>query len=248
MAGKISAVLAKKEAEVYRAQGLHKEALKLYARLLESTPHIDASIRAAVQSQMEGICKELDDFKSQRAQPLSAREISQIKEGWGRNASQVDILVCAHAFCQVGAYADALGEIKRLLQMGTAVSVLLELLAVCVVHQYEAPDLPSALNRLLREVSLERDRAQALQIELAAQLESHADGGHALALYRHLQMDSEIADRIQDRLDALSARLQSPPPTDKAAAVEPEAGHRRSPRRGLFSFLKRNSLPPSSKA
>ena len=113
MAGKITTVLAKKEAEVYRAQGLHKEALKLYSRLLSSTPHIDPAIKTAIQSQMEGIHKELGDFSSEREQPLSAMEISRIKKGWSHNASQADILVCAHAFCQVGVYEEALKEIKE---------------------------------------------------------------------------------------------------------------------------------------
>lgn len=245
MAGKISAVLAKKEAEVYRAQGLHKEALKLYARLLESTPHIDAAIRTAVQTQMEGICKELDDFKNQREQPLSVREISQIKEGWGRDASQVDILVCAHAFCQVGAYEDALEEIKRLLQMGNTDSALIGPLADCLIHHCEARDLPAMVNRMIQEVSLERDKAQTLQIELAERLESHSAGDHALALYRQLEQDPEMVGRIQDRLNALAARLQSPSLAD-AAAAEPEAGRPRLRPGGLFSFLKRNSSPSSS--
>jgi tetratricopeptide (TPR) repeat protein len=228
MVGKISAVLAKKEAEVYRAQGLHKEALRLYSRLLTSTPNIDRAIKVAIRAQMQGIHKELDDFCNQRNQPLSAQEISKIKDGWGDDACSLDILVCAHAFCQVGAYDDALEEIKRLLKLGFIGAPLFGPLADCLIHLNEARDLPAAVSGLIQDASLDEEKAATVQIELAAQLESQTDGRHALALYRHLEQDPEMGVRSQSRLSALTARLQASAPdtTDESmphAAVVSES-------------------------
>ena len=76
MVGKITTVLIKKEAEAYRVQGLHQEALSLYDHLLSSSPNIDPALKEAIKSQIEGICEDLQTFASQRSQPLSINEVN----------------------------------------------------------------------------------------------------------------------------------------------------------------------------
>jgi hypothetical protein len=223
MAGKITTVLAKKEAEAYRAQGLHQEAMNLFAGLLASSSRMDPAIEEAIQSQIQGIRQDMKITDAQHQRALTPAEIRRIRDGWGAKATETDTLVCAQAFLQIGSYSEALGELRKLLQGNAPKRIHIAAAADCLVRMHQPELLAPAAEQLAREISPEPKTAWAAQVVMAKHMEAHHHDHHALALYRHLAAVPTLAAAIQPRIDALATRLQartpiaSPPPAGLAA-------------------------------
>ncbi|MGB5985551.1 MAG: hypothetical protein WBG37_09625, partial [Desulfobacterales bacterium] len=60
MESRIAIGLTKREAELYRSQGLFKESLTLYEQLLDDTPGIDAQIKSTIKSKIAALRGEMD--------------------------------------------------------------------------------------------------------------------------------------------------------------------------------------------
>jgi hypothetical protein len=223
MAGKITTVLAKKEAEAYRSQGLHQEAMNLFAGLLASSSRMDPAIEEAIQSQIQGIRQEMKTTDAQRQRALTPAEIRRIRDGWGTQATEADTLVCAQAFLQIGSYSEALGELKKLLQGNAPKRIHIAAAADCLVRMHQPELLAQAAELLARDISPETKTAWAAQLVMAKHMEADHHDHHALALYRHLAAVPALAAAIQPRIDTLATRLQAgvsaapPPPASPAA-------------------------------
>ena len=199
--GKIAAILAKKEAETYQSQGLHREAVALYNDLLNSESNMDPAIKKAIQSQIQGIHKEMQSSDHKR-RPLTAKEITTIRDGWGDKASETDILVCAQAFSQIGAGSEALKELRSLFQKKEKVKrIYLSAAADCFVNLFKPRDLPIALDKFAQEISKTQKTIWAFQLTIADQMKIKHHIDHATAIYRHLQKIPEIAQTVSSRLD-----------------------------------------------
>lgn len=220
MAGKITTVLAKKEAEAYRDQGLHQEAMNLFAGLLASSSRMDPAIEEAIQSQIQGIRQEMQTTDAQRKRALTPAEIRRIRDGWGARATETDTLVCAQAFLQLGSYDEALGELKKLLHGNSPKRIHIEAAADCLVRMNTPDLLAQAAEQLAQEISPEPKTAWAAQLVMAKHMEAHHHDNHALALYQHLAAVPTLAAAIQPRIDALTTHLQGRVP----AAPQPPAG------------------------
>jgi tetratricopeptide (TPR) repeat protein len=208
MVGKITTVLIKKEAEAYRVQGLHQEALSLYDHLLSSSPNIDPALKEAIKSQIEGICEDLQTFASKRSQPLSINEILRIKEGWGDSASEADIMVCAQAFCQIGAFKDALEEFRKLLKAGCAPVKLAGSVAQCLAQLHSANDLPDAADQLVADALPCHDASLLFELLLAKFLAAKGDKQYALQYYKHLTTKPYLPPDVAGRIHAVIAKYE----------------------------------------
>lgn len=211
MTGKLTTVLIKKEAEAYRAQGLHKEAIALFKKLMATSPNIDPAIKNDLQQQVEGLSQEMHNFEARRDMPLTSEEILRIREGWGQQASQGDIMICAQALFHVGAYEDALIEYQRLLQAGCDDKKIASAMALCFAKAYPPPKLPQAVDALLAGVCLAPKQAVTYQLRLAQTLAGQEDKTHALAYCRHLIRDPELPAQAKSRLKQMVAMLQPDP-------------------------------------
>lgn len=208
MASKLTMVLIKKEAEAYSSQGLHKEALKVYKDLLTSTPNLGDTFRGMIQTQMASIEQELDDGHSQEEARLSASEIKCIKEGWGADAPEGDILVCAEAFCRVGHHLDALSDVVKLLQKGSATGKVMEIFADCLVHLNAPNKLLNSVIMLSKKIySRPQDqlRLYVLTTEAMVNLKRPL---HAYALFRYLKQHPVISKKAPQRLIAIAKGIK----------------------------------------
>ena len=92
---KIGFALIRKEADTYRSQGLHEEALELYANFIACSAKIDPGTNSAIAKQIQLIELEVNCGDTGATQELSADRIEPIKKGWGESATESDLLVCA---------------------------------------------------------------------------------------------------------------------------------------------------------
>ena len=203
MVGKIATILARREAEIYRAQGLHKEALTLYEQLLSSSPNLDAGFKSAIRSQIRNIQMELHEHPATENQKLTFDEILKIKKGWGADASENDLLVCAHAFCQVGHHQYALKEVAKLLQKGCNPAKVIGIAAECMIRLCTPEQIPQNVDRLAHKLFKHPSEAGEFQLLLTEEAVKQKQLPHALALFEHLQKDSQIRNEIGHHLDAI---------------------------------------------
>jgi hypothetical protein len=171
MAGKIRAALIRKEADIYRSQGLNREARDLYNHLLSSSSNIDAGTEAAIRTQIEQIRKAENEHSTQdERRKLSVELLAILKSGWGNTPTESDILVCAHALMELGCFAEALNEFKQLLQQGTDLESVIEPVGVCLAQLFVPGMLADAIDRLARESLPDPAAAEALRQALGGRL------------------------------------------------------------------------------
>lgn len=204
MVGKITAVLAKKEAEAYSSQGLHHEAISLYNDLLSASPNINPAIKKAIRSQIQGLNEEMVETDASKGGPLSHEEISRIRKGWGTKATPTDLLVCAHAFCQIGSYADALKEFINLLKTAGLKKVYIHGAAECLASLHTPETMASEAARLAKSISSEPKPLLAAQLAMAKHLAYGKHNAHAVAIFNRLKRHPALASMVEGYLSKLS--------------------------------------------
>jgi thioredoxin-like negative regulator of GroEL len=222
MAGKLTTVLTKREAETYRSQGLHKEALGLYKNLISSSPNLGTDFKDAIQGQINTIQAEIQGDPAQEDQMLSATEIQRIKKGWGGNATEGDLLVCAQAFCQVGHYQEALSGVATLLQNGCAMGKVVNLYADCLVHLHTPAQLAEALNPLVQQLFAQPQARLRFAIQLTEAMVNLKQARHAEALYQQLKQHPVISQKAPQRLSAIAKGIEALQAAPKDETRQPD--------------------------
>ena len=148
MAGKITTILAKREAETYCTQGLHKEALHLYRNLLATSPNIDPSLKAGIERQIDKISAAMESDDLEEANRLSAADIRRVKQGWGEQATAGDRLICAQAFYQIGHYRESLDEMTQMLHHGCETKWISHLFAECLVKMHPPDEIAKSFEAI----------------------------------------------------------------------------------------------------
>ena len=92
---KIGFSLIRKEADTYRSQGLHKEALELYANFIACSAQIDPGTKSAIAKEIHIIELEMNCGDTVANQELSGDRIEPIKKSWGESTIESDLLLCA---------------------------------------------------------------------------------------------------------------------------------------------------------
>ena len=100
---KINFSLIRKEADTYRSQGLHEEALELYAKFVACSAKIDPGTKSAIAKQIQLIEFEKSCVDTGANQELSADRIEPIKKSRGESAIESDLLLCAQDQAQPAA-------------------------------------------------------------------------------------------------------------------------------------------------
>lgn len=203
MIGKITAVLAKKEAEAYRSQGLHCEAKNLYIDLLSSSPNIAPSIRSAIQSQIQDIDQEIESTATTPRRQITKEEIVTMRDGWGDSATETDTLICAQAFYQIGAFDQAMEELVKLLATLPIKKQYVTLAADCLTRLHPPKALPDIVAQTVARIGQPHKMAIAIKVAMAKHMESQGNKDHALALYTHLKQVPGLADGVQEHIDRL---------------------------------------------
>jgi thioredoxin-like negative regulator of GroEL len=230
MAGKITTILAKREAETYCTQGLHKEALHIYHRLIATTPNIDPALKAGIENQIEKISAELESDDIEEAKQMTADDIRRVKKGWGEEATESDMMICAQAFCQIGCYEEALHELADMLRKGCATEKTPPLVADCLANMC-APEqlvdrIEKTINASFRQAENQFDYAALLAQEMVALNQPRHAGAILAYLQEHPRSDGDASQRlaaIADSIDRLASGQTDAAPDPQAAAPDQPA-------------------------
>lgn len=98
MTGKMTIALLKREAELYRIQGLHREAINVYEKILAFGSTLDPEVRQAAQCRVQVLSRELAKLESGPADAVSPAEVDRIRGGWGEGGDPGDPHHGARAF------------------------------------------------------------------------------------------------------------------------------------------------------
>jgi thioredoxin-like negative regulator of GroEL len=227
MAGKITTILAKREAETYCTQGLHKEALHIYHRLIATTPNIDPALKAGIENQIEKISAELESEDIEEAKRMTADDIRRVKKGWGEGATESDMIICAQAFCQIGCYEEALNELADMLRKGCATKKTPPLVADCLANMCPPEELVDIIEKIINEsfsqTGNQFDYAALLAQEMVAL--KHPRHARAILAYlrEHPNSDGDASQRlaaIADGIEGLETGQMDAAPNPQAAASE----------------------------
>ena len=92
---KLGFALIRKEADTYRSQGLHEEALELYANYITCSAKIDLVTKSAIEKQIQIIELEMSCGDTGAAQEPSTGRIDIVENGWEASTSEYSLLACA---------------------------------------------------------------------------------------------------------------------------------------------------------
>jgi tetratricopeptide (TPR) repeat protein len=206
---KISLAFIRKEADIYCSQGLHEEAQELYAKFLSCSPKIDPGAKSTIEKQIQLIKLEMNCCDTAAPQELSADQIDLIKKGWGAQASESDLLICAQAFMEIGRYVDALREFRNMIIKGSAFEPLSSSITNCFLQLFDSQKLPSKVERYAKALYPDKSSILMFQVSIAEQLLNHGRLSHALSFYFHLCKIQSGSRSIQSRLITLRAKMNA---------------------------------------
>jgi tetratricopeptide (TPR) repeat protein len=206
---KISLALIRKEADIYRSQGLHKEAYELYARFLACSPKIDPGSKSTIEKQAQLIRLEMNCGDTVASQELSADQIDSIKKDWGVSASESDLLICAQAFMEIGRYVEALREFRNMIIKGSAFEPLSSPITDCFLRLFDSQKLPSKVERYAKALYRDKSSILMFQVSIAEELLSHGRLNHALTFYHYLFRTTSNSKNMQPRLIALGTKMNA---------------------------------------
>jgi hypothetical protein len=209
MFGKITGALIRREADAYRSQGLHEEALALIKKNLNSTLQLPADVRESFEQQIRQIEAEMADSAADENETLSGEQMAVIRQGWSEDASLEDLAVSAHALHAMGCYGNALEEFGLLIQRGYSAHRIIGAMAQCLVKLNSPPKLVDAVDCLAAELFPDARNNFAFKLSLAEEMVKARFAYHSMELSRHLSSCTGISSSYRVRLEALAKDLKS---------------------------------------
>lgn len=206
MTGKMTIALLKREAELYRSQGLHREAIGVYQKILEIGVPLDPEVRQAVRNRLQVLSRELAALDAGPGEAISAKEVDLIRSGLDAAGGRCDPHDCARAFREMGLFEEALTAYAELYQPRRPAPDVLAGLCECLCRCCPAASLPERVSLLLAPHGLDRRQTADAQFDLAEAAEKMGFGDTALALYRAVHQVDPCYPGLRQRLDGLVGR------------------------------------------
>ncbi len=209
MLGKITGALIRREADAYRSQGLHEEALAIFKKNLNSTLQLPADVKESFEQQIRQIEAEMVGSAADEHEALSGEQIAVIRQGWSDDASLEDLAVSAHALHAMGCCSNALEEFSLLIRRGYSAHRIIGAMAQCLAKLNSPPKLVEAVDCLAAELFQDAKNNFAFKLSLAEEMIKARFVYHSMVLSRHLSCCTGISVSYQVRLQALAKNLKS---------------------------------------
>ncbi len=185
MTGKIITALTKIEAETHWSRGRLQEAMRIYTKLLSSSPNMTLNTRAAIESRIQLLRQELErPAEAEDGQDIESG-IQKLRAAIAADQSVVDLRRDAKQFYKKGLYADALENLKQLVRKNMADEFCINAVAACLVHLHSIEELPVAVDLFLVESFHNAEKAAQFKFLLAEKMAQKGHCKHAEALHRH---------------------------------------------------------------
>jgi len=210
MTGKMTIALLKREAELYRTQGLHREAISVYEKILEAGSALDAEVWQAAQCRVEQLSQELAVLECAPGDAISPAAVDLIRGVWEGRGDTCDPHNSASAFREMGLFEEALAEYAKLYQPLRPAPEVLAGLCECLSRCCTPASLPQRFARLLAPHGLDVQETADAQFDLAATAEKAGFSETALALYRGVHRIAPDHPGLRQHLDKMSGRAKWP--------------------------------------
>lgn len=207
--GKITGALIRKEADVYRAQGLHEEALALFKKSLNSTPQLPLDVKNAIEQQIQQLETDMAGTATDEREQLSDEQIAVIRQGWCDDASVDDLAGAAHALYTMGRYANALEEFSKLIRRGYSAHHAIGAMAHCLAQLNPPQEVVAAVDRLAAGLFQDSRNNFAFKLSLAEEMIKARFTAHSLELSRNLASHSGIPSAYRVRMESLAKNLRA---------------------------------------
>jgi len=227
MPQKLTIAFTRREAELYRSQGLLEEAQRLYGEVLAESADLGGRLAQSLQDQIRKIEIELAKLDVDLREVVSERELGILRESWGDANTPLDILNCAVSLGDIGFHEAACDEYRRLIRLQQPFSEYLPGLTDCLLALHRPSELEARVNEIIRQDLPEGCNPSGLRAAFALDLERRGYLETARALLQVVQNEVPGSQWVQEKLQALDDKLRlrkatsvdksGPPPAERAA-------------------------------
>ncbi|MGD9329846.1 MAG: hypothetical protein PVJ53_00970 [Desulfobacterales bacterium] len=223
MTNKLTIAFTRREAELYRSQGLLEEARQLYRQVLDETGTLGPSLAASLQEKISRLEDDLAELDVDLSEVVSERELCILRDGWGDAQSPADINTCAMALGSIGLCEAAIEEYRRLIRLQQPFVDYIEGLTDCLLLVYGPQAVAGAIDTIIAQDQPENAHPTGLRIAFAMELSRRGVDQQALSLYEAAQAIRPLPPQIEILAQRLRQRLQT-----KASQASPKAATART--------------------
>lgn len=242
MGNKFTIAFTRREAELYRSQGLFEEAQQLYRDVLENSDALGGRLSKSLKNQILKIEEELEAMEVDLVDFVSERDMNILKGSWRGANSANDILTCATAFGDIGLFEAGVEEYRKLIRRKLPVAQFVRGLTDCLLGIHSLTTIENAIEQILAQDFSNSHNPTMLRAAFALDMERRGYHRIALNLYKALlkEVPRSHWTAVARRIKALKARMKAPSahnahaeatassaPADKAARFHRRVGRLR---------------------
>jgi len=195
------------EAEIYCAQGLHREAMAVYDRFLANAKQIQPALRSTIEDAKKNIHASARIHERDEYSRITDTEISCIKKSWDQDAPATDLAVSAKALMDLGRYGHALEEYRNLLLRGSRTATAVQGITTCLLWLISPEHFANAVAIFAKGAFKQTKNRVMLKLLIARNIDTHSHPKHLFALYRHLTRSGHFSEEIQNSIQELGCRV-----------------------------------------
>jgi tetratricopeptide (TPR) repeat protein len=218
MSHKLTIAFTRREAELYRSQGLLEEAQRLYGEVLTESADLGDRLAQSLQNQIRKIEEELVKLDVDLREVVSDRDLEILKESWGDAHTPVDILNCAISLGDIGLHEAACDEYLRLIRLQHPFREYLQSFMDCLLSLHPPSEIEKVVEDIIRNDLGQGCKPANLRAACAVDLERRGYYKAARGLLQAVRSEVPDSSWVEDKLRALEVKLQSrPAPSSKIA-------------------------------
>ena len=227
MGNKLTVAFTRREAELYRSQGLFEEAQQLYRDVLDSSDALGGRLSKSLQSQILQIEDELAAMEVDLVDFVSARDMSILKRSWLGANSTNDILTCATALGDIGLFEAGVEEYRKLIRRKLPVAKFVRGLTDCLLGIHSLTTIERAIEQMITQDYCTGHHPAILRAAFALDMERRGYYPTALNLYKALlkEVPQSQWSKVARRIKALKAKMETvtdqAPQGDEVSCSEP---------------------------
>ncbi len=227
MGNKLTIAFTRREAELYRSQGLFEEAQQLYRDVLDNTDALGGRLSKSLQNQILKIEDELAAMEVDLVDFVSARDMTILKRSWLGADSTSDILTCATAFGDIGLFEAGVEEYRKLIRRKLPVAKFVRGLTDCLLGIHSQATIEGAIEQIIAQDFHNGHHPALLRAAFALDLERRGYYQTALNLYKALLREvprsqwSKVARRIKALKSKMKTATAHTPESEAVADAEP---------------------------
>ena len=257
MSNKFTIAFTRREAELYRSQGLFEEAQQLYRDVLSNSDALGGRLSRSLRLQIQKIEDELAALEVDLVDFVSDRDMNILKGSWRGADTANDILTCATALGDIGLFEAGVEEYCKLIRRRLPVTRFIRGLTDCLLGLHSLANIEDAIEEIInQDFSSERNR---ITIRAAFALDMERRGYYRTALHLYQTLLREVPrtqwTAIARRMKGLKRKMKyqdaqvvkkntpsSAGPADQSARFQRRIDRLRKHLHQLRSFLQRQHV------